>query len=167
MTPRVRQPVQQHVLTVESTDWLGPHLVRVHLTGDSLAAFPENGCTDSYVKLYFVDPALGLEPPYDLAGMRETLSPDQRPVMRTYTVRQVDRDARRLAIDFVTHGDTGVAAPWAAAVRRPAAAQPLRSAALRVRPAGPPQGRDHPDPRDHRAGGVRYRGALRVGEPAR
>jgi NADPH-dependent ferric siderophore reductase len=114
---RARRSIDQHVLTVESTDWLGPHLVRVTLSGDSLTEFPENGCTDSYVKLYFVDPALGIEPPYDLAELRETLPPEQRPVMRTYTVRQVDRDARRLAIDFVTHGDTGVAAPWAATAR--------------------------------------------------
>src|SRR5690606_20495502 len=34
---------------------------------------------------------------------------------RTYTVRWVDRGARRIAIDFVVHGDTGLAAPWAAA----------------------------------------------------
>jgi NADPH-dependent ferric siderophore reductase len=117
VTPRARRPSEQHVLTVESTDWLGPHLVRVVLVGDSLASFPDNGCTDSYVKLYFVDPAIGLEPPYDLAELRETLPPEQRPVLRTYTVRQVDREARRLAIDFVTHGDTGVAAPWAATAK--------------------------------------------------
>jgi NADPH-dependent ferric siderophore reductase len=105
------------VLTVESTEWIGPHLVRVHLGGESLASFDDNGCTDSYVKLFFVDPALGLEPPYDLAALRETLPPEHRPVVRTYTVRQVDRGARRLAIDFVTHGDTGVAAPWAATAK--------------------------------------------------
>ncbi|WP_319033620.1 siderophore-interacting protein [Microbacterium sp. LRZ72] len=34
---------------------------------------------------------------------------------RTYTVRSVDRDARTLAIDFVVHGDEGVAGPWAGA----------------------------------------------------
>jgi NADPH-dependent ferric siderophore reductase len=115
VSTRARKTVQQHDLTVASTEWLGPHLVRVALRGDSLAEFPDNGCTDSYVKLFFADPALGLVPPYDLARLRETLPPEQRPVVRTYTVRQVDRGARRLAIDFVTHGDTGIAAPWAAA----------------------------------------------------
>ncbi|MEV0718978.1 siderophore-interacting protein [Asanoa sp. NPDC050611] len=104
---------QQHVLTVESTEQLTPHVVRVVATGASLADFANNGHTDAYVKLLFVDPALGLEPPYDLAELRATLPREQLPVVRTYTVRWVDRVACRLAIDFVTHGDTGVAAPWA------------------------------------------------------
>jgi NADPH-dependent ferric siderophore reductase len=102
------------VLTVETTEWLTPHLVRVTATGESLAGFGGNGYTDAYVKLLFVDPELGLEPPYDLAALRATLPVDQRPVVRTYTVRRVDRAGRRLAIDFVTHGDTGIAAVWAA-----------------------------------------------------
>lgn len=109
-----RQPPVQHILTVQSTKWLSPHLVRVVLTGESLAEFTDNGSTDAYVKLMFVDPALGLEPPYDLAELRQTLRPEQLPVTRTYTVRWVDRAARRLAIDFVVHGDSGIAAPWAA-----------------------------------------------------
>jgi NADPH-dependent ferric siderophore reductase len=114
---RTRQPAHQHVLAVESTEWLGPHLVRVNLAGESLGSFPDNGCTDSYVKLIFVDPSLDIGPPYDLAALRETLPLDRRPVTRTYTVRRVDRAARRLAIDFVTHGDSGLAAPWAARAR--------------------------------------------------
>jgi NADPH-dependent ferric siderophore reductase len=112
-----RKSAGQHVLTVEATEWLGPHLVRVFLGGESLGAFPDTGCTDSYVKLIFVDPSLDLEPPYDLAALRETLPPERRPVLRTYTVRGVDRAARRLAIDFVTHGDSGVAAPWASTAK--------------------------------------------------
>jgi NADPH-dependent ferric siderophore reductase len=109
-----RQGAGQHVLTVESTEWLSPHLVRVIASGESLGEFGGNGYTDAYVKLLFIDPELGLEPPYDLADLRATLPVDQRPVVRTYTVRRVDRAARRVAIDFVTHGDTGVAAVWAA-----------------------------------------------------
>jgi NADPH-dependent ferric siderophore reductase len=112
-TPR-QQGAGQHVLTVDSTEWLTSHLVRVNASSESLGGFGGNGYTDAYVKLVFVDPALGLEPPYDLAALRASLPVDQRPVVRTYTVRRVDRAARRLAIDFVTHGDTGVAAVWAA-----------------------------------------------------
>jgi NADPH-dependent ferric siderophore reductase len=110
-----RQAPPQHVLAVESTCQLGPHLVRVVLHGESLDRFDTSGYTDSYVKLLFVDPALGLEPPYDLAQLRSTLPPEQQPVTRTYTVRRFEPSTRRLTIDFVTHGDTGIAAPWARA----------------------------------------------------
>ncbi len=104
----------QHVLTVESTQWLGPHLIRVVAGGPSLAEFGHDGSTDAYVKLQFAHPALGLEPPYDIAALRETLPQEQMPVTRTYTVRWFDRTARKLALDFVVHGDSGIAAPWAA-----------------------------------------------------
>lgn len=113
MPAPARKPRPQHVLTVDSTQQLGPHLVRIVFTSDSLADFGAEEFTDSYVKLIFVDPALGLEPPYDLAALRESLPADQHPVTRTYTVRAVDRAAGRLTLDFVTHGDAGYAGPWA------------------------------------------------------
>ncbi|MDO8731300.1 MAG: siderophore-interacting protein [Actinomycetota bacterium] len=112
-TPR-KTARMQHVLTVDSTQWLGPHLIRVVAGGPSLADFAHDGNTDAYVKLMFADPALGLEPPYDIAALRETLPAEQLPVTRTYTVRWFDASAQKLAIDFVVHGDTGIAAPWAA-----------------------------------------------------
>jgi NADPH-dependent ferric siderophore reductase len=37
--------------------------------------------------------------------------------MRTFTVRDWDPERRRLTIDFVVHGDTGFAGPWAARAR--------------------------------------------------
>ncbi|GAA4670772.1 siderophore-interacting protein [Phytohabitans rumicis] len=101
------------MLAVETTEWLTPHLVRVVASGESLADFSDNGYTDAYVKLLFVDPELGVEPPYDLAALRAAQPSHLQPVLRTYTLRWVDSAARRLAIDFVTHGDTGVAAVWA------------------------------------------------------
>lgn len=107
----------QHVLTVEGTEQLGPHLVRVEFSGESLGEFGGAEYTDAYVKLIFVDPTLGLRPPYDLPALRESLPAEQQPVTRTYTVRRVDRSARRLWIDFVTHGDTGLAGPWAEAAQ--------------------------------------------------
>ena len=110
----------QLVFEVIATEWLSPHLVRVHLGGDAFDGFLANADperlakTDKYVKILFAKPELGLRPPYDLDELRETLNPDDLPVRRTYTVRSVDRSTRTLAIDFVVHGDEGVAGPWAA-----------------------------------------------------
>ncbi len=113
MTDRpARPPRPQHVLHVVSTERLSPHLVRVRARGERLEAFRESPHTDAYVKITFVKPELGLEPPYDLATLRETLAPEDLPVTRTYTVRAVDGD--EMTIDFVVHGDEGLAGPWAA-----------------------------------------------------
>lgn len=135
MAAPARKPRPQHVLTVESTQQLGPNLVRIVFVGDSLADLGAAESTDAYVKLIFVDPALGLEPPYDLAALRESLPAGQQPVTRTYTVREVDRAAGRLTLDFVTHGDAGYAGPWAMA------AQPGDRAVIRG-----PGGAYAPDP---------------------
>jgi len=112
-----RPPKPQCILQVQRSEWVSPHLVRVVLGGENFDDFVDNGFADKYVKIVFVKPELGLEPPYDLAELRTSLAPDDRPVTRTYTVRWVDQAARELAIDFVVHGDEGLAGPWAAAAR--------------------------------------------------
>lgn len=110
-----RPPRPQHVLEVLGTERIAPSLVRVRLGGPGPATFAPNEYTDAYVKLVFVKPELGLEPPYDLAALRETLAPDDVPVTRTYTVREVAPDS--ISLDFVVHGDDGLAGPWAARVQ--------------------------------------------------
>lgn len=110
--PAARPPRPQHVLEVLGSERIAPSLVRVRLGGAGLATFVPNECTDAYVKLLFVKPELGLEPPYDLAALRESLDPEDLPVTRTYTVREVRADS--IALDFVVHGDEGIAGPWAA-----------------------------------------------------
>lgn len=109
------RPVRPQItLQVLRRELLSPHLVRIVLTGDQFDGFSANGCTDTYVKVYFAKPHLGLTPPFDLAALRQTLAPEDLPVTRTYTVRAVDPVARTLTIDFVVHGDEGLAGPWAA-----------------------------------------------------
>ncbi|MCG7416596.1 siderophore-interacting protein [Microbacterium sp. ACRRU] len=108
----VRPPRPQHVLEVVSAERLTPHLVRLRARGVDLAVFRDSPHTDRYVKITFAKPELGLEPPYDLAALRETLAPEDLPVTRTYTVREVRGD--ELTIDFVVHGDEGLTGPWAA-----------------------------------------------------
>lgn len=113
----------QHVFVVERTEQLGPHMVRVHLGGPAFADFvaaadPERlAATDRYVKLLLARPDLDLEPPYDLEALRAELPKADLPSRRTYTVRAVDHVAGTIAIDFVVHGDSGLAGPWAASAR--------------------------------------------------
>ncbi|MFZ4895355.1 siderophore-interacting protein [Plantibacter sp. Mn2098] len=94
-----------------------PHLVRLTLGGDGFADFQAKDATDAYVKIFFAKPELGLEPPYDVQALKERLAPEDLPVTRTYTVRRVDQAARAIDIDFVVHGDEGLAGPWAATAK--------------------------------------------------
>jgi NADPH-dependent ferric siderophore reductase len=112
---RAQRP--QAVLSVRRSEWLSPAMVRITAGGAGFSAFRANDFTDKYVKIIFVDPELGLTPPYDLAALRESLPAEQRPVTRTYTVRRVDPDQEQLTIDFVVHGSDGIAGPWAASAR--------------------------------------------------
>jgi NADPH-dependent ferric siderophore reductase len=111
---RARPARPQAILTVLHREWLSPHTVRITAGGPGFDALRMNEFTDKYAKIIFVDPGLGLTPPYDLAALRESLPPDQQPVSRTYTLRRADVQRQQLAIDFVVHGDEGIAAPWAA-----------------------------------------------------
>src|SRR6202789_2215190 len=111
---RVRPARPQAVLTVVSRERLSPDTVRITAGGPGFDALRMNEFTDKYAKIVFVDPGLGLTPPYDLAALRESLPSDQQPVTRTYTLRRADVERQQVAIDFVVHGDKGIAAPWAA-----------------------------------------------------
>ena len=92
--PRPRVPT---TLTVLRTETVSAHLLRVVLGGDGFDDFTPRAETDSYVKLQ--------------------LPHGEDTVVRTYTVRRVDPVAREIWIDFVVHGDAGVAGPWARSVR--------------------------------------------------
>lgn len=68
-------------------------MVRLVVTGADLEGFGAGEFTDHYVKCKFGDRT------------------------RSYTVRDWDPGALALTLDFVVHGDRGVAGPWAAAAR--------------------------------------------------
>jgi len=70
---------------------------------------------DRYVKIVFPQPGVDYQLPLDLWGIRESMPREQWPHTRTYTIRWVNLEERELAIDFVVHGDEGLAGPWAAA----------------------------------------------------
>jgi NADPH-dependent ferric siderophore reductase len=104
-------------LRVLRTEWLTPHMIRVLLGGENFASFVVNGFTDKYVKLLFPRAGVTYPDPIDLDVIRKEYPREQWPTTRTYTVRYHDPDAEELAIDFVTHGDEGFAAPWAMAAQ--------------------------------------------------
>jgi NADPH-dependent ferric siderophore reductase len=76
--------------TVTETAWLTPSMVRIVVTGPDLEGFGAGAFTDHYVKCRFGDKT------------------------RSYTVRDWDPAERLLTLDFVVHGDHGLAGPWAA-----------------------------------------------------
>lgn len=85
-----RAPVR---LEVQRGEWLTPTLRRLILGGEGIADYVPNDFTDCYVKLRF--------------------GTDDEPELRTYTVRDFDSAAGEITIDFVVHGDRGLAGPWA------------------------------------------------------
>ncbi|KJC65761.1 NADPH-dependent ferric siderophore reductase, contains FAD-binding and SIP domains [Agreia bicolorata] len=93
-----RKPRVQIMLSVVRTERLSPHLVRIVLGGAGFDEFESNDKTDKYVKMLFTDI-------------------DGHQVTRTYTVREVNSADKTISIDFVVHGDEGLAGPWAAAAK--------------------------------------------------
>jgi NADPH-dependent ferric siderophore reductase len=79
--------------TVTDVSWLTPSMVRVVVGGPDLEGFGVGSFTDHYVKCRFGDK------------------------MRSYTVRAWDPERRLLTLDFVVHGDRGIAGPWAAGAK--------------------------------------------------
>lgn len=110
---RERAPRPQIVLEVLERVQLTPHLVRIVAGGPGISAVENNGFTDAYSKMLFAHPETDLVPPYDLDALRESLPTSLLPSTRTYTVRKFDLANGRVWIEFVTHGDSGVAGPWA------------------------------------------------------
>ncbi|WP_206184683.1 siderophore-interacting protein [Thermoactinospora rubra] len=106
-----------HRGVVLRTERLTPHMIRVVVGGDGLRDFATSGLTDHYVKLVFKQPGVAYPEPFDMAACREALPREQWPRLRTYTVRAWDPEARELTLDFVYHGDEGLAGPWAANAR--------------------------------------------------
>ncbi|WP_426998315.1 siderophore-interacting protein [Pseudarthrobacter sp. N5] len=104
-------------LTVLRSEELSPNMVRIVAGGAGFADYVNNAFVDRYVKIAFPQPGVDYPQPLDLWSIRESMPREQWPHTRTYTVRWVDAAAQELAIDFVIHGDEGLAGPWAAAAQ--------------------------------------------------
>jgi NADPH-dependent ferric siderophore reductase len=108
-----------HTFQVISSEQLTPHMIRLVLGGSGFDTFKPVEFTDSYVKFVIVRNDVdvsALPTPLTLDSFSE-LPEEHRPTVRTYTIRNVDPDRREITVDFVVHGEHGVAGPWAASVQ--------------------------------------------------
>ncbi len=88
------QPIK---LTVINKTLITPHMLRITLGGEDIKNIPEDQ-ESGYVKL--VIPNDDIQTPEN-----------SKPLMRTYTIRHQRSDS--IDIDFMLHGDSGLASNWA------------------------------------------------------
>ncbi|MER7499418.1 siderophore-interacting protein [Nonomuraea pusilla] len=108
------KPRDHHKGVVLRTERVSRHMVRVVIGGDGLRDFACEGFTDHYVKLVFPCEGVDYPEPFSVSEVRRAMPRELWPRLRTYTVRAWDPDACELTLDFVHHGDKGLAGPWAA-----------------------------------------------------
>jgi NADPH-dependent ferric siderophore reductase len=94
---------------------LSPHLMRVTLAGPMVTEMA-TWAPNQRVKLFF--PAVEGSPARLAHGdgwyaRYRSIPVAQRPAMRTYTIRHLRAEQGEVDIDFVLHGETGLASRWA------------------------------------------------------
>ena len=75
------------------------------------------GDTDAYVNVAIAPAGAPYGPVFSPANVREQHTKEHQPRRRRYTVRSWDAAQQLLTVDFVVHGDEGVAGPWAATAK--------------------------------------------------
>jgi NADPH-dependent ferric siderophore reductase len=111
---RTRRVIQTRV---EDVRRLTPHLIRVVVGGEDLEGFGAGEFTDHYVKLQIPPQGAPYSAPFDADDVKARLPREQWPRVRSFTVRHWDAERNLLTLDFVDHGDVGVAGPWASTAR--------------------------------------------------
>lgn len=106
------RPRTLRTATVTASERISPQLVRLSLDCPELAG-SELPFTDHYVKFLFPPAGADYSWPFDPEAIRAA-TPEQAPVTRTYTLRRHDATTGAIEVDFVIHGDEGLAGPWAA-----------------------------------------------------
>lgn len=106
-------PPNFRILSVLAITDLTPHMRRIRFSGSDLAMFA--GRQALHVTLAF--PAEGAQaviPRLGANGMIQWPEDRARPVLRHYTIREIDAQAGWLDIDFVLHTDAGPGSDFAA-----------------------------------------------------
>lgn len=107
-----RKPRKANEATVTGRRQLSPDLVRLSLNAPAFVG-KDLEFTDHYLKLLFVPEGADYSWPFNVAQVREQQPRDKQPVTRTYTLINLDSSTGDFDVDFVTHGDAGLAGPWA------------------------------------------------------
>lgn len=106
------------LFTAVSVEDLNPHMRRVTFGGPQVAAYIATGQIPNIKILLPADDGTYGVPELDdpsLEAVTEIRTlPELHSRVRTYTVRRFDAQESTLAIDFVMHGDEGLASAWAA-----------------------------------------------------
>src|SRR5690625_3305296 len=105
-------------VSVRSVTRLSPHFQRVTFTGEDLDLFGDT-CLDQRIKIILPIPGADTADPFEhlprgedwYARWRQLPEHHKNP-FRTYTVRAVRQHLNEVDVDFVCHGDTGVASAW-------------------------------------------------------
>ncbi|KAA0012954.1 siderophore-interacting protein [Billgrantia pellis] len=129
-------------------------LVRLTFTGPEVSRMATYA-PDQRIKLFFPPAGGSLETLFEIAkreehdwyGAYRALPEEQRPPMRTYTIRALRPMRGEVEVEFVLHGDNGPASRWALRARpgdRLAMTAPAADA------EGPAQGYEWKPPRDVR-----------------
>ena len=106
-------PPEFRVLTVTSVERIAPHMARIRFTGEDLARYDH---LDALHVRLFIPPVGVAEPSWPMVGDDGLLLPspaETRPLVRKYTIREIDVAAGTLALDFVLHEDAGPGSAFA------------------------------------------------------
>jgi len=135
----VTTPYRLFDLQLKQRITLSPSLSRLVFTGPDVADM-NSLAPDQRVKLFFPAPDGSLPVLPDgthWKAAHSALPPQQRPPMRTYTIRALRPEAMEVDVDFVLHGVNGPASAWATAAR---VGDPLQMLAPNLAHAGDPGG---------------------------
>jgi NADPH-dependent ferric siderophore reductase len=104
-----KPPIIREVLRVVRKEQITPNYLRIILGGEEIQKF--NMVTVGINNKIFIPPK-GVDEIYFPTETAEI--PDElRPIMRTYTCRNLDFEKNEMTIDFALHGDEGIASAWA------------------------------------------------------
>lgn len=101
--------------TVVRREQLTPSLVRLVLGGPGMEGWGDDApeVTDAYFVLWFPPAGAPYSAPFSVEQVEAEHPRELWPSHRHYSVRAWDGAAGELTVDFVVHGDAGIAGPWA------------------------------------------------------